>query len=218
MAKMKLRHASSIQVSQSDKAKEKLGLMVLQKQLQLLKMKEILVIIAFVFAGALGRVLMQPLPSVEPLTFFAILAGWLFGSRKGFITGASALYISNFFMFGGQGPWTLFQALGFGIAGFFGGSLRKKATILECLMITLISTLIFEIIMNASSLVFLPSNIFTAFLFALPFTIVHIISNVAFSALLPKIKSYIYHKGSFNEREICMEMFNRIKNLGNKEK
>jgi hypothetical protein len=218
MAKMRLRYASGIKLNHSDRAKEKLGLLALQQQLQILKMKEILVIISFIFAGAWGRVLMQSLPSIEPLTFFAILAGWLFGSRKGFITGASALYISNFFMFGGQGPWTLFQAIGFGIAGLSGGFLRKNATIIECLMITLISTLIFEIIMNTSSLVFLPSNIFTAFLFALPFTIAHIVSNAAFSALLPKIKSYICYKGSFNEREICMEMFNKLKNISNRKK
>lgn len=218
MTKAKLKYSSSIKSNQQEKAKEKLGMLVLQKQLQLLGAREALVIVSFVLAGVLGRVLMQPLPSVEPLTFFAILTGWLFGSRKGFITGASALYISNFFVFGGQGPWTLFQALGFGIAGFFGGFLRKNATIFECLLVTLISTLAFEIIMNSTSVIFLPSSIFTSFLFALPFTIVHLISNATFSALLPGVKSYIHKKGGFNEKEIYMEMFNRLKNLGNREK
>ena len=70
------------------KSKQKLALFVLQKQLQILKQKELLLLIAFISAGVLGRILMQPLPSVEPLTFFAMLSGWLFGSKKGFITGA----------------------------------------------------------------------------------------------------------------------------------
>ena len=73
---------------------------------------------------------MQAVPSAEPLTFFAILAGWLFGRNKGFLAGASSLYISNFFMFGGQGPWSIFQAVGFGIAGWLGGTLRKKDLLL----------------------------------------------------------------------------------------
>ena len=198
------------------KSKQKLALFVLQKQLQNLKQKELLLLMVFISAGVLGRILMQPLPSVEPLTFFAMLSGWLFGSKKGFITGASAAYLSNFFMFGGQGIWTIFQMLGFGAAGFLAGFLRKKAKILECLMITAIATLLFEIIMNISSITFLPSSIFTAFFFALPFTVAHLISNLTFSTLLPKLKSYIYEKGGFNEKEICLQLLNRLRGKNEK--
>lgn len=211
MAKAKLIYEEGIKSKEVNKSKEKLALLALQKQLQLLKMKELLVLISFVFAGVLGRVLMQPLPSVEPITFFAILAGWLFGSKKGFAVGASSLYMSNFFVFGGQGPWTLFQAVGFGIAGFFGGFLRKNSTIVECFLITLISTLLFEIIMNTSSLIFLPSSIFAAFLLGLPFLIIHALSNGAFSLLLPKIKSYIEKGGHFDEREIYIKLANKLR-------
>lgn len=195
------------------KSRQRFALFALQKQLQLLKQKELLLIISFVSAGVLGRVLMQPLPSVEPVTFFAILAGWLFGRKKGFLTGASAAFLSNFFMFGGQGPWTLFQMAGFGAAGFLGGFLRNKAKIPECLMITAVATLFFEIIMNFSSLIFLPSNIFAAFFLAIPFMLVHLASNIVFSTLLPKVRQYIHEKGSFDEREICMEMLNKLKSL-----
>lgn len=200
------------------KSKQRLALFALQKQLQLLKQKELLLIISFISAGVLGRVLMQPLPSVEPITFFAILAGWLFGRKKGFLTGASAAYLSNFFMFGGQGPWTLFQMVGFGTAGFLGGFLRNKAKIPECLMITAIATLLFEIVMNFSSLTFLPSSIFAGFFLAIPFTLVHLASNTVFSTLLPKVRQYIYEKGSFDEKEICMEMLKAFFELSLKKK
>lgn len=193
------------------KSRQKLALFALQKQVQLLKLKEVLLIISFVSAGVLGRILMQPLPSVEPITFFAMLTGWLFGGKKGFVAGASAAYLSNFFMFGGQGIWTLFQMLGLGTAGFLAGFLRKGAKISECLVITAIATLLFEVVMNLNSLIFLPGNIFTIFFLALPFTFVHLISNLAFSALLPKLKRYVYEKGNFNEKEICMEMLNHLK-------
>lgn len=198
------------------KAKQKLALFALQKQLQNLKQKEMLLLIAFISAGVLGRILMQPLPSIEPLTFFAMLSGWLFGRKKGFLAGASAAYLSNFFMFGGQGPWTLFQMLGFGTSGFLAGFLRKKATIPECIMTAAIATLLFEIIMNASSIIFLPGSIFTAFFLALPFTIAHLISNIAFSTLLPKLKQYVYETGSFNERDVCMEMLAHLRGKNEK--
>lgn len=207
-------------VEAEQKGKQRLVLFALQKQLQLLEQKELLLIISFISAGVLGRILMQPLPSVEPVTFFAILAGWLFGKKKGFLAGASAAFLSNFFMFGGQGPWTVFQMVGFGTAGFLGGFLRNKAKIPECLMITAIATLLFEIVMNLSSLIFLPSSIFAAFFLAVPFMLVHLASNIVFSTLLPKVRQYIYEKGSFDEREICMEMLNKfksLKSLGRKE-
>ncbi|MFH0831858.1 MAG: ECF transporter S component [archaeon] len=201
--------------NEEQNSRQKLGLFALQKQLQVLRQKELLLVISFISAGVLGRILMQPLPSIEPITFFAILAGGLFGWKKGFITGASAAYLSNFFMFGGQGPWTLFQMLGFGIAGFLGGFLRNKAKIPECMMIAAIATLLFELIMNFSSIIFIPNAIFSVFFLAVPFMLVHLVSNIAFSALLPKIKQYIYEKGSFDEKEICMEMLKTFKNLKN---
>ncbi len=195
----------------AEKSKQKLALLALQKQMQVLKQRELLLLASFVLAGVLGRVLMQALPSVEPITFFAMLSGWLFGWKRGFITGASSLYLSNFFVFGGQGPWTLFQAAGFGIAGFLGGFLRKKAGILECLSLMLLSTLIFEIIMNTSSAVFLPLSLPILFFTALPFTLVHIISNSIFSTLLPRIKRYAEKKGKFDEREVYGMMKDKLR-------
>ncbi len=194
-----------------EKSKQKLALLAIQKQMQVLRQRGVILLASFVFAGVIGRVLMQPLPSVEPITFFAVLSGWLFGKKKGFAVGASSLYLSNFFMLGGQGPWTLFQAAGFGIAGFLGGFLRKRAGVLECVSVMVLSTIIFEIIMNASSVIFLPLSIFTLFFTALPFTLVHIVSNSIFATLLPWTKGYVERKGNFNEREVYSMMRDKLK-------
>lgn len=199
-------HATS-----SEKSKQRLALIAIQKQLQVLRQREVILLASFVFAGVIGRVIMQPLPSVEPITFFAVLSGWLFGKKKGFLAGASSLYLSNFFVIGGQGPWTLFQAAGFGIAGFLGGFLRKNARISECIPIMLLSTLMFEIVMNIGSVIFLPLSIFTLFFTALPFTLIHILSNSIFATLLPAVKRHIEKKGNFNEREVYAMMRNKLK-------
>lgn len=191
------------------KSAQRLALSALQKQLQIIRLKEWLVLISFVFGAALLRVPMQAVPSAEPLTFFAILAGWLFGRKKGFLAGASSLYISNFLMFGGHGPWTVFQALGFGIAGFIGGFLRKKSTIIETVVYVAIATLIFEIIINIGSLWMFPFSIFTLFLTALPFMLIHLVSNSIFALFLPITKKVIYEKGKFNEKELCTNLINR---------
>ena len=188
------------------KPKQRMALHALQKQLQVLKLKEWFLMFGFIGGAAVLRIPMQAVPSAEPLTFFAILAGWLFGRNKGFLAGASSLYISNFFMFGGQGPWTPFQALGFGIAGWLGGLLRKKASYLEIVTITIVGTLIFEIIMNSFTPLMIGTSIFIAFALALPFTIIHLVSNLIFSLALPSAKKFVEERGGFNEKDICVNI------------
>ncbi len=209
--KRKSKKKKVIVVEQKSTSAQKVALHALQKQMQVLSLKEWLLLIGFVFGAALLRVPMQAVPSAEPLTFFAILAGWLFGKKKGFLVGASSLYVSNFLVMGGQGPWTLFQALGFGIGGFLGGFLRKKSRIWEAIVMIAIGTLIFEIIMNLSSAIFFPAGILTLFFTATPFILVHLVSNSIFALFLPKAKELIYEKGKFNERELCEKALKKFK-------
>ncbi len=202
-------------------SKQKLALHAVQKQLQLLKLKQWLIVAGFIGGAAALRAPMQAIPSAEPITFFAILAGWLFGKKKGFITGASAGFLSNFIMFGGQGPWTIFQMLGWGIAGFLGGFIKnikpKKnyfmywaKAIIPVILIATISTLIFEIIMNVSWVLFMPYSIFALFLSGLPFLLIHLISNIGFSLFLPFARKLVHEKGKFNEMDICNSIISRF--------
>jgi len=203
------------------KPAQKVALHAVQKQLQLLKLREWLVVIGFIAGGALLRVPMQAIPSAEPITFFAILAGWLFGKKKGFLTGAAAGYLSNFFMFGGQGPWSIFQMVGWGIAGLLGGFIKdikpKKnyflfwvKSIIPVLIIGVIATLLFEVIMNLSWSFFMPFGIFSLFLSGLPFLLIHLVSNITFSLFLPFARKIVYEKGKFNEIELCRSIVDRV--------
>jgi energy-coupling factor transport system substrate-specific component len=200
---------------QDSSAAQRLAVRAVQKQVQLLNLKEVLLLIGFTIGAALLRIPMQVVPSAEPLTFFAILAGWLFGRSRGFAVGASSLFISNFFMFGGQGPWTIIQVLGFGIAGWLGGLLRKKASYLEVMAVVVMSTLVFEIIMNAFTPLMVGTSIFITFALALPFMAMHLVSNLIFSLGLPSAKKFVEEKGGFNEKEICVNILNKY-NIGNK--
>ncbi len=191
-------------------AKERLAIFALQKQKESLQLKEYILLALFSVGGALLRVPMQIVPSAEPITFFAFLAGWLFGSKKGFFVGASALIISNFFVMGGQGVWTLFQLIGFGACGIIGGLLRKNATIAEVIVYTILATLFFELAVNLGSLPFMGFKLIAAFIFSLPFLIVHLVSNVSFSFLLPKAKQIIEKEGGFDEKELCEELLARL--------
>jgi hypothetical protein len=196
---------------QKSSVKQRLAQKALQKQLEVLKLREYLILAGFSLGAAALRVPMQALPSAEPITFFAILSGWLFGKKKGFLVGVAALYASNFLVFGGQGIWTLFQALGFGLVGFLGGMLGKKAGILKVLGIALISTIVFELVVNIGSVFMFPFGFFGLMFTALPFALIHIVSNMGFALLLPKAKKFVHDKGEFDQTEVCKELLTKFK-------
>jgi len=80
--------------------------------------KEIAVIATIAAAAAAGRVLLAPVPDVQPVTDLAILSGVTLGLRAGVGVGATAAFVSNFFL--GQGTWTPWQMLGWGACGVAG--------------------------------------------------------------------------------------------------
>ncbi|MFA9379723.1 MAG: ECF transporter S component [Acetanaerobacterium sp.] len=71
-----------------------------------------------------GRVLFAPLANFKPVGAVVIVAGAVFGSGAGFMTGAASAVCSN--MLFGQGAWTPWQMLGFGLVGAVAGVLGKR--------------------------------------------------------------------------------------------
>jgi|TARA_B100001971_G_C18240904_1_gene570836 uncharacterized membrane protein len=199
--------------NQQNSLNTKLSLHSLQKHLQLLKLEEYLIMVTFISLAILGRILLQGFPSIEPITFFTILAGSILGWRKGLATGISSWYLSNFFMFGGQGPWTIIHIANGALAGLLAGIfLYKKTTLPKVITITLISTLLFEISINTmSGLLFF--GLFASFISAIPFTITHIISNTILSLAIPKAKKEITEKGKLNQKELSEKYIKKLQNL-----
>lgn len=151
------------------------------------------VIFAALFGGATaGRVAMQAVPSVEPIIPLAVLAGLLFGMKEGATLGAGAYVASNFFIWGLQGPWTIFQALGAGAAGLIGGlfgKLRQPRT-RDLIILSVAGTVIFELVVNIGGVAFgigmlglglmaIPAY----FLMSLPFSALHAGTNAVFAKL-----------------------------------
>ena len=83
--------------------------------------REVAVVGALAAVAAAGRVLFAAVPGVQPATFIVIMAGYVFGAEPGFMVGALTALLSNIFL--GQGPWTPWQMLAWGLAGASGGLL-----------------------------------------------------------------------------------------------
>lgn len=72
--------------------------------------------------AAVSRVPFAPLPSVQPTTFVVMVTGASLGPLPGFITGTLAALVSNLFL--GQGPWTPWQMVCWGLIGLSCGLLK----------------------------------------------------------------------------------------------
>src|SRR5687767_2327963 len=68
-----------------------------------------------------SRLLLAPIPNVVGTTDVALLTGYALGGPPGFMVGALAAPISNIWL--GQGPWTVWQMGGWGLAGLAGAGL-----------------------------------------------------------------------------------------------
>ncbi len=68
-----------------------------------------------------GRVAFAAIPVIKPMAAIVIITGIALGPRSGFAAGSLSMLISNF-MFG-QGPWTIWQMLSFGLIGLISGIL-----------------------------------------------------------------------------------------------
>jgi energy-coupling factor transport system substrate-specific component len=84
--------------------------------------REVSVIAVLCALSALGRAPTTGFLCVQPTMFLVIISGFVFNMRTGFIVGALTPFISNFFM--GQGPWTPWQMLTWGLMGFSAGWLK----------------------------------------------------------------------------------------------
>jgi hypothetical protein len=85
---------------------------------------KLLAIVATLAAiAALGRDAFAAVPDVKPITAIVLISGLAFGARPGFAIGAISALASNILL--GEGPWTPWQMLGWGLVGVFGALLAR---------------------------------------------------------------------------------------------
>jgi energy-coupling factor transport system substrate-specific component len=71
--------------------------------------------------AALGRDAFAAVPDIKPITAIVLVGGVAFGARPGFAIGAVSAFGSNLLL--GEGPWTPWQMLGWGLVGLLGAAL-----------------------------------------------------------------------------------------------
>jgi energy-coupling factor transport system substrate-specific component len=92
-----------------------LGAFVLEFESANIGAKEVSLIAVLSSVASVSRIPFAGFLSFQPCTFIIICTGYVFGPVAGFMTGATTALVSNIFI--GQGPWTPFQMLCWGLVG-----------------------------------------------------------------------------------------------------
>ncbi len=131
------------------------------------------------------RVLMQPLPNVQPVTVAALLVGAQLGARRGVAFAILVTLLSNSLI--GDGWWTLFQAAGWSSVALLGSriALVKNGEFNhgQLYLTVIASAFLFDAIASLSILTSAMSvadfGIYLAH--GIPFDILHALGNLAFA-------------------------------------
>lgn len=155
--------------------------------------REVLFVAIMCALAISSRMLFAFVPAFKPITAIVIITGMMFGKEAGFLTGAMSAFISNIFF--GQGPWTPFQMLSWGLIGYFAGVFNQHKQLEKAVPLYIYGALagiVYSMIMDIWSVIsidgyFHIERYLLLLLSSLPFMLMYIVSNIIFLALLWKV-------------------------------
>ena len=131
------------------------------------------------------------IPFFKPVAALTVLTAVYMGPEAGFLTGSLSAALSNFWF--GQGPWTPFQMLAWGLtglaAGYLAGPLKRRRWLL--LLFGTLSGVFYSLVRDVWSVVWYAGAFdwglyAAAFVTALPHTLLYAASNLLFLWLLAR--------------------------------
>ena len=151
--------------------------------------KEIAVIATLSVFAAISRIPFVAILNVQPTTFLVALSGLVFGPYEGFLVGSTAAFISNIFL--GQGPYTPWQMLAWGIVGALSGLIgksKKKLSAEKFAIICFLYGFLFDWIMNLWQVLIILDpisikGIITIYITSVTADIMHAVGNFVFAII-----------------------------------
>lgn len=125
------------------------------------------------------------IPFFKPVAALTMLTAVYLGPEAGFLTGALSALLSNFWF--GQGPWTAFQMLAWGLtglaAGYLAGPLQRRKWLM--LLFGVAAGVVYSMVMDVWTVLWYGGGFSwqlygAAFVTALPHTLLYAVSNFAF--------------------------------------
>ena len=144
--------------------------------------------------AALARDAFVAVPDVKPITAMTLVVGYALGPLAGFTVGAIGMLASNILL--GQGPYTPWQMVAWGLVGVFGALLGRlsgrRASRLTLALACGLSALFAKEIMNVYSWtiagVYTPAGLLAQILGGLPFDLTDAVASFLFGlAFAPEL-------------------------------
>lgn len=131
------------------------------------------------------------IPFFKPVTALTVITAMYLGGEAGFAVGAFSALLSNFYF--GQGPWTPFQMLSWGLIGLVSGYLSaplKKSKVF-LLLFGVLSGMAFSAVMDVWTVLWYSGGFdiklyLSALVSAAPYTVLYSVSNFLFLFFLAR--------------------------------
>ena len=137
--------------------------------------------------SVLGRFI----PFFKPITALTVITAMYLGGEAGFLVGSLSALLSNFHF--GQGPWTAFQMLAWGLIGYVAGLIAERLKRNRALLLTygVLSGVAFSLIMDVWTVLWYSAGFdlelyLASITAAIPHTILYAVSNFVFLYFLAK--------------------------------
>ena len=159
--------------------------------------REVLVLSSITIAAAASRIILEPLPNVQPLTVLCLIMGASLGARRGMAFAVMATMISNIIL--SHGLWTLFQATGWAAIAFAGSKLnlviRSDILMKRLLVTSVIVSVLFDWWVSLS-VITSGTTLFEFFLYilnGLPFDVLHALASIVSAVWIAPYLANLLH-------------------------
>ena len=150
--------------------------------------------ITMILLATAGRILMSPLPNVQPVTVLVMLTAIRLGAMRGASLGILTAYLSNVYL--GGGAWTIVQALSWGSIGLLTGIISSRLVddnnelcVSSFCGFSILAAFVFGLLV---SLPLILDGGMTVWLAGIPFDLLHAIGNITIAVwTLDMIDDYV---------------------------
>ena len=170
---------------------------------------DVLLFASIVAGVSLLRILMVPLPNVQPVTVAALLVGAQLGAKRGIAFAILVTMITNFII--GNGIWTLYQALGWSLVAVIGANyklvLDGKINYQRVFYASIFTAFMFDIIVSFSIIdgTITLSQFMLYLANGVPYDLMHALGNLTFAAWLTKwFVNLLQHQPTLEEIELSV--------------
>ena len=150
---------------------------------------EISILVVMVVFAVISRSIFAFTPHFKPVSAIVVITGIWLGAKNGFVCGALAALISNFLF--GQGLWTPFQMMAWGLIGLFAGLFSRALVKNKFLLILygVLAGIFYSLILDIATVLLMDryfnlSRYIVVLASSLPVMAVYAVSNALFLMVL----------------------------------